>query len=141
MSENPKKYRFAGGKLEKYHELKPWSDLVVHRGVAYWVEVAENPTQDAQGQVEQVLRQIDATLAQLGSSRENLLQIVIYLADLADGPALNAVWDEWVPAGRAPVRACVQAGLSPGYKVEMVITAAVEEGTQTPARRASEGVK
>ena len=100
--------------------------MVVHRGVAYWVEVAEDPAQDAQGQVQQVLRQIDATLAQLGSSRERLLQIVIYLADLADGPALTAAWDEWVPAGHPPVRACVQAGLSPGYKVEMVITAAVE---------------
>jgi enamine deaminase RidA (YjgF/YER057c/UK114 family) len=96
--------------------------------VAYWVEVAEDPSQDAKGQVQQVLRQIDVTLAQLGSSRVHLLQIMIYLADLADGPALNAVWDEWVPAGHAPVRACVQAGLSPGYKVEMVITAAVEEG-------------
>src|SRR6186997_734068 len=106
--------------IQRYGESKRWSDLVVHRGVAYWVEVAEDPTQDAQGQVQQVLRQIDATLAQLGSSRECLLQIVIYLADLADGPSLNAVWDEWVPAGRAPVRACVQAGLSPGYKVEMV---------------------
>lgn len=97
--------------------------MVVHRGVAYWVEVAEDPSHDAKGQVQQVLRQIDATLAQLGSSREHLLQILIYLADLADGPALNAVWDEWVLAGHAPVRACVQAGLSPGYKVEMVITA------------------
>jgi len=110
--------------IQRYGESQRWSDVVVYRGVAYWVEVAEDPSQDAQGQVEQVLRQIDATLAQLGSSRVHLLQIVIYLADLTDGPALNAVWDEWVPAGHAPVRACVQAGLSPGYKVEMVITAA-----------------
>lgn len=112
--------------IQRYGQSPRWSDMVVHRGVAYWVEVAEDPSQDAQGQVQQVLRQIDATLAQLGSSREHSLQIVIYLADLADGPAFNAAWDEWVPAGHSPVRACVQAGLSPGYKVEMVITAAVD---------------
>ena len=110
--------------IRRYGESKRWSDAVVHRGVAYWVEVAEDPLQNAKGQVEQVLSQIDVTLAQIGSSREHLLQIVIYLADLKDAASLNAAWDAWVPAGHAPVRACVQAGLSPGYLVEMVITAA-----------------
>ena len=112
--------------IQRYGESKRWSDVVVHNGVAYWVEVAEDPTQDAAGQVQQVLSQIDATLSQIGSRRERLLQITIYLADLTDAPALNAVWDAWIPAGHAPVRACVQAGLSPGYRVEMVITAAVD---------------
>lgn len=111
--------------IQRYGNSKRWSDVVVHRGVAHWVEVAEDPSQDAGGQVQQVLSQIDATLVQIGSSREQLLQITIFLADLKDAPALNAAWDAWVPAGHAPVRACVQAGLSPGYLVEMVITAAV----------------
>jgi len=117
--------------IRRYGESKRWSDVVVHRGVAYWVEVAEDPSQNAKGQVEQVLSQIDATLKQIGSSREHLLQIVIYLADLKDAPALNAAWDAWVPARHAPVRACVQAGLSPGYLVEMVITAAISQAEES----------
>src|SRR5688500_5221256 len=44
-----------------------WSDVVMHAGVARWVGGAEDPTQDARGQISQVLRQIDATLSQLGS--------------------------------------------------------------------------
>ena len=111
--------------IQRYGQSKRWSDVVIHGDVAHWVEVAEDPSQDAAGQVQQVLAQIDATLTQVGSGRERLLQILIYLADLADAPALNAAWDAWVPNGHAPVRACVQAGLSPGYRVEMVITAAV----------------
>jgi enamine deaminase RidA (YjgF/YER057c/UK114 family) len=115
--------------IKRYGQSKRWSDVVVHRGVAYWVEVAEDNSQSAKEQIEQVLSQIDATLAQIGSSREQLLQITIYLADLKDAPVLNAAWDAWVPAGHPPVRACVQAGLSPGYRVEMVITAAVQQNS------------
>jgi enamine deaminase RidA (YjgF/YER057c/UK114 family) len=114
-------------KIIRIGESRRWSDVVIHRGVARWVEVADDSGQDAAGQVRQVLAQIDATIARLGGRREDLLEIVIYLADLADAPAMNAVWDAWVPAGHAPVRACVAAGLSAGYLVEMVITAAVEE--------------
>ncbi|MBL9093860.1 MAG: RidA family protein [Planctomycetaceae bacterium] len=103
-----------------------WSDVVVHRGVATWVEVAEDSARDTAGQIEQVFAQIDATLASLGATRERLLQITIYLADLADAPTLNKLWDAWVVPGQAPVRACVQAGLSGRLRVEMIITAAVE---------------
>ena len=102
-----------------------WSDVVIHGNTAYFVEVADDPHQDARGQVAQVLNQIAARLAGFGSDRTQLLQVLIYLADLADGPVLNELWDQWVPDGHAPARACVQAGLSPGYRVEMVITAAV----------------
>jgi enamine deaminase RidA (YjgF/YER057c/UK114 family) len=104
---------------------KRWSEIVIHSSVAYWVEVADDPKLDVRGQVAQVLVQIDATLVRIGSDRSRLLMIQIYLADLADAPVLNELWDAWTPAEHAPVRACVQAGLSPGYRVEMVITAAV----------------
>ena len=104
-----------------------WADMVVHRGVAYWVEVADDRTCDARGQIAQVLAQIDATLQAVGSDRTRLIQVLIYLADLAAGPTLDELWDRWVPAGHPPVRATVQAGLGTGCQVEMVVTAAVEE--------------
>ncbi|MFB0936922.1 MAG: Rid family hydrolase, partial [Propionivibrio sp.] len=52
-------------------------------------------------------------------------QATIYLRDMADYAAMNAVWDEWVPEGTAPVRACVEARLAnPDMRVEIVIVAA-----------------
>jgi enamine deaminase RidA (YjgF/YER057c/UK114 family) len=110
--------------IERHGVSKRWSEIVIHGGVAYWVEVADDPQVDVRGQVAQVLQQIDATLVRIGSDRSRLLMIQIFLADLADAPVLNELWDAWTPAGHAPVRACVQAGLSAGYRVEMVITAA-----------------
>ena len=101
-----------------------WSDVVIHAGVARWVEVAEDASQDARGQIAQVFAQVDATLAQIGSNRRSLLEVLIFLADLADAAALNELWDEWVPVGHLPIRACVQAGLSGNCRVEMIVTAA-----------------
>lgn len=103
-----------------------WADVVVHRGVAHWVEVAEDAADDSRGQIAQVLAQIDATLAGLATDRTRLLTVTIYLADLADAPLLNEQWDAWVPRGAAPVRACVGAALSGSLRIEILVTAAVE---------------
>lgn len=104
-----------------------WADLVVHGGVARWVEVAEDMSLDARGQIAQVLNQIDATLASFGGQRTDLLQVMIYVTDLGNAAVLNELWDAWVPAGQPPVRAMVQVGLAGTYKVEMVITAAAAD--------------
>lgn len=111
--------------IQRLGDSPRWSDVVIHNGVAYWVEVANDMTHDPRGQIAQVLEQINATLEQIGSSQNNLIQIMIYLSDLQHGPVLNELWDAWVPRGHAPVRACVQAGLGTGCLVEMVIIAAV----------------
>jgi enamine deaminase RidA (YjgF/YER057c/UK114 family) len=111
--------------IQRFGVTRRWSDAVVHQGTAYFVEIADDSSADVRGQVSQILSQIEGRLALFGSDKTRLLQVLIYLADLKDGPVLNSLWDEWVPAGHAPARACVQAGLAPGYFVEMVITAAV----------------
>ncbi len=113
--------------IRRYGTSKRWADVVVHRGVAHWVEVAEDLSLDARSQIAQVLAQIDATLEAIGSDRTRLLQVLIYLAEEADGAILNELWDAWVPAGHPPVRAMVQVGLGKSCKVEMVVTAAVRE--------------
>jgi enamine deaminase RidA (YjgF/YER057c/UK114 family) len=102
-----------------------WSDVVIHAGVARWVEVAEDTSGDARSQIDQVLRQIDTTLAQVGSDSTRLLDVLIFLADLKDVPTLNEAWDAWVPQGAPPIRVCVQAGLAAGCRVEMLVTAVV----------------
>jgi enamine deaminase RidA (YjgF/YER057c/UK114 family) len=108
-------------------QSRRWSDVVIYAGVARWVEVAEDVTAEARGQIGQVLRQVDATLLQIGSDRARLLEVLIFLADLNDAAVLNELWDQWVPEKHPPIRACVQAGLGAGLRVEMVVTAAVNE--------------
>ena len=111
--------------IRRHGVTRRWSDAVVYNGTAHFVEVADDPTQDVRGQVTQVLAQIEARLELVGSDTTRMLQVLIYLAELKDGATLNPLWDAWVPEGHAPARACVQAGLAPGYLVEMVVTAAL----------------
>ena len=110
--------------IQRHGVTRRWSDAVIHNGTAYFVEVADDPARDFRGQVEQILAQIDARLSLVGSDKTRLLHVTIFVADLQDVPALNVLWEEWLPAGHAPSRACVQAGLAPGYFVELMLTAA-----------------
>jgi enamine deaminase RidA (YjgF/YER057c/UK114 family) len=103
------------------------SEMAVYNGVAYLAgQVAADATQDMTGQATQVLAAIDALLARAGSDKSRLLMAQIFLPDLAEFPALNAVWESWVVPGHTPPRATVQAALArPEWKVEIVVTAAV----------------
>ena len=102
------------------------SEMAIHNGVAYLAgQVPEDASQDIRGQTAQVLAAIDALLARAGSDKSRILMAQIYLADLADVAGMNAAWDAWVAPGNAPPRATVQAALAdPGWKIEVVVTAA-----------------
>jgi enamine deaminase RidA (YjgF/YER057c/UK114 family) len=103
------------------------SEMAVHNGVCYLAgQVAADGTQDITGQTRQVLAQIDGLLARAGTDKSKILMCQIFIVDLAEFPALNAVWEQWVAPGNAPPRATVQARLAkPEWKVEMVVTAAL----------------
>lgn len=114
------------------HEMGPrFSEMVtVDLGAARLLylsgQVAENPSLDVTGQMRQILRQIDDLLDLEGATRENLVSVTIYLRTVGDYAAMNAVWDEWVPAGHTPARATVGARLIDSeYRVEIQATAAV----------------
>lgn len=103
-----------------------YSDAAVFNGVIYLAGmVPESDATDIRGQTADVLAQIDAHLAALGSDNTCLLRVQIYLADIDDIGAMNEVWDAWVAPDQAPPRAAVQARLGdPGWKIEVVATAA-----------------
>ncbi len=103
------------------------SEMAVHNGVCYLAgQVAADGSADITGQTQQVLAAIDALLARAGTDKSRLLRVEIFITDLADFPAMNAVWEAWLPAGCAPPRATVKAQLAkPEWKVEMVVTAAL----------------
>jgi enamine deaminase RidA (YjgF/YER057c/UK114 family) len=102
------------------------SKIVKHNGTVYLCgQVGSGDTMTEQTQ--DCLARVDALLTQAGSSREQILQAIIWVADMADFAEMNAVWDAWVPEGHAPARACGEAKLArPELKVEVIVTAAYE---------------
>ncbi len=103
------------------------SQAVVCNGMVFLAgQVAEETTQNVEGQTRQVLAAIDRLLAEAGSDKSRLLSAQIFLADMADFAAMNRVWEAWVAPGQTPARATVEAAMaSPKYLVEIVVTAAV----------------
>lgn len=103
------------------------SEMAIYNDTVYLAgQVAADGSQDITGQTQQVLAAIDALLARAGSDKTKILRAEIFLKDIADFAAMNAVWEKWVVAGHTPPRATVQAHLAqPQWKIEIIVTAAL----------------
>ena len=115
--------------IERRHVGKRLSETVVFtpgggRLVSLAGQGAEARTDDITTQAQQVVAAIDRLLAEVGSDKTRLLSATIFLPDMADFPALNAVWETWVVPGQTPARATVEAKLAhPDYRVEIQVVA------------------
>src|SRR5512139_11076 len=115
--------------IERRHVGKRLSELVIHRGAGLcWLagQVADDPKADITGQTQQVLAQTDDLLYEAGTEKSKIVSATIYLPDMADFAAMNAVWEPWVAPGQTPARATVQAKLAgPDYRIEIQVVAAL----------------
>lgn len=102
------------------------SKIVKYNGTAYLCgQVAKDRNGDIRTQTIGMLEKVEELLESIGSGRDKILSATIYLADMADFKEMNEVWDNWIPEGHAPARACVQAQMaSPELKVEISVVAA-----------------
>jgi enamine deaminase RidA (YjgF/YER057c/UK114 family) len=112
--------------IQRHHVGKRLADMVVHGGTIYLAgQVADDLNADITTQARQVLARIDRLLGEAGSGKDRMLSATIYLPDMADFAAMNAVWEAWIVPGQAPARATVQAKLAAsGYKIEIQVIAA-----------------
>jgi enamine deaminase RidA (YjgF/YER057c/UK114 family) len=112
--------------IERIETGQRMSKIVKHNGVAYLcgqVGAGNSVTE----QTEDCLASVEALLEKAGSSRERILQAIVWLSDMQDFAEMNVVWDAWVPEGHAPARACGEAKLARDVlKVEVIVTAACD---------------
>ena len=113
--------------IQRFNVGKRLSEIVVHGNTVYLAgEVPDDGTKGITEQTEQVLAKIDKLLKQVGSDKSKLLSAQIFLPDMKDFAAMNAVWEKWVAPGQTPARATVEAKLAnPAYKVEIMCAAAL----------------
>ena len=102
------------------------SQAVVHNGIAYLAGQVGAEGASVTEQTEAVLASVDRLLSEAGTDKTKLLTAQIWVADITDFAEMNAVWDAWVAPGCAPARWTGEAKLAtPGFKVEVIVTAAV----------------
>lgn len=102
------------------------SQAVVHNGTVWLAGQVGTQNQSVAEQTKEILSKIDALLAQAGTDKTRLLQAIIWLKSMDDFAEMNGVWDDWVPEGSAPARACGESALAaPGFTVEITVVAAM----------------
>ena len=106
--------------------IGPYSQAIVHNGTAYLS--GQIPLDPASGQIvagdiavqtERVLENLKAVLAAANSSLDKVLKTTVFLADMADFPAMNEVYGRYFSDNK-PARSTVQAARLPrDAKVEI----------------------
>lgn len=116
-----------GNPIRRIDQNHRRSRVVVHGDTIYLAgQCADDMTGDAGRQTREALARIDRLLAEAGSDNSRLLSVQIWLSDMADFDAVNAVYDEWVVSGETPARCCGEVKLAvPGALVEIIAVAAV----------------
>ena len=112
--------------------IGPYAQAIVHGGVVYCSgQVALPPAggdlvaEDIEGQTAQVLRNLDAVLRAAGSSLSRALQVTVFMADMGEFQAMNAVYASVFGDAR-PARQTVEVSALPrGARVEISCIAAV----------------
>ena len=88
-------------------------------------ETMEMVTGPIEAQAERVLKNLSAVLAAANTSWDRVVKTTVFLADMADFAAFNAVYEQAL-GGAKPARSTVQvAALPRGAKVEIELIAEV----------------
>ena len=112
--------------IERLHSGPRMSQAVIHNGLVYLAGQIGAPGEDTAAQTRAVLDKIDALLAEAETDKSHILTATIWLADMEDFSAMNAVWDQWIGGANAPARATGEVKLAtPNYRVEIIVTAAL----------------
>ncbi|MFT5298244.1 MAG: enamine deaminase RidA (YjgF/YER057c/UK114 family) [Colwellia sp.] len=89
------------------------SRIVKHNGVIYLCgQVCKDASKGIEEQTSSMLEKVDELLEQAGSDKEHILSATIYIKEMSDFSQMNEVWDNWIPEGYAPARACVEASMA-----------------------------
>jgi 2-iminobutanoate/2-iminopropanoate deaminase len=100
----------------------PYNQAVVASGQMVFVagQIAIDPkvgdviyTEDVVKQTEQVMANLEAILTAAGAGFSDVVKTTVFLADMNDFAAMNAVYAKYFSEDTAPARACVQVSRLP----------------------------
>ena len=114
--------------------IGPYSQAMVHDGLVWCSgQVAFDPATgeliqgDVQDETRQVLANLAAVLAEANSGLDRVLRATVFIQDMNDFGAINAIYAEAFGDHR-PARACVEvARLPKDVRVEISVVAAVRD--------------
>ena len=112
--------------------LGPYSQAIVAQGLVFCsgmpgIDPATGTAPDGiEAQTEQALKNLEAVLTAAGSSLANLVKTTIFYAAVEDFPALNAVYERFMPDPPPARSAPANVRLPRGLLVSIEATATVD---------------
>ncbi|MEM6399284.1 MAG: RidA family protein [Cyanobacteria bacterium P01_D01_bin.116] len=100
----------------------PYNQAVIASGQMLFVagQIAIDPragnvvyTDDVTKQTERVMTNLEAILTEAGAKFENVVKTTVFLKDMSDFAAVNAVYAKYFDEATAPARACVEVSRLP----------------------------
>ena len=113
------------GKAVNGKQMPSMSGIVVHGDTIYLAGQVAQDGGDIKAQTQNILDNIDAQLASVGSHKSKILSANLWITDFENFSGLNEVWNAWIDPDNMPARACVRSELArPDLLIEIMITAA-----------------
>ncbi|MEM7774160.1 MAG: RidA family protein [Pseudomonadota bacterium] len=103
-----------------FHKVVEANGFVFTSGI-----VADDISQDVEGQTRQILTEIDRLLGLCGADKSQIVTATIWVTDIRYRDGMNTAWTAWTGGQNLPARACIEAKLAdPRMLVEIQVTAA-----------------
>jgi enamine deaminase RidA (YjgF/YER057c/UK114 family) len=111
--------------IKRYQVGSRMSQAVAAGGLLYVAgQVADARKASLEEQTRDVLSKIEVLLKEAGTDKSKLVAVNVFLPQIGDFDAMNAVYDRWIDPANPPARACVEARLAdPDLRVEMTAVA------------------
>jgi enamine deaminase RidA (YjgF/YER057c/UK114 family) len=112
--------------IQRHEPSKLYSKVVEANAFVFTAGItAEDPKQDAKGQAQQILKEIDRLLALCGADKSKVVSATIWVSDIRLRDTMNEAWNAWTGGQNLPGRACIEAKLAdPRLLVEIAVVAA-----------------
>ncbi len=115
-----------GNDIQRFETGRRMSKAVVHGNTVYLCGQVGIRGQSIEEQTQEALNRVQMLLESVGSDKSRMLQVIIWLKSMEHFDAMNRIWEDWLPEGAAPARACGQSALaSDELLVEFTVTAAL----------------
>ena len=101
-----------------------------YKDLVWTVATAADTKVGIEQQTRSTLDIIQQNLQELGSDKSQILSAQVYIANMADKPIMDAVWQQWLGANPQhwPQRACLGVDLEGPVLIEVTVTAVRLEG-------------
>ena len=112
--------------IKRHEPSKLYSKVVEANAFVFTAGItAEDSKQDAKGQAQQILKEIDRLLGLCGTDKSKVVSATIWVADIRHRDTMNEAWNAWTGGQNLPGRACIEAKLAdPRLLVEIAVVAA-----------------